>query len=434
VFGYQAATAPGVVTLAGTFLRGIADVTAIDPFTVSVKWKSINATADSPRDNLPVLPKHLLEQELQTKDPDAFGALAYWTTDYIGNGPFRLTRWIHDEQLEFAAFEDYFRGRPRVDRLVVRIIPDNNTQAANVFAGEVDVIFPIDVEQGLGARERWEGTANQVLVGSPGNVRNIFPQNRETSINPRILLDSRVRRALYRSVDRQAVSEATTRGLAPIADSVIPPFYDIYRDFEGTIPQYPYDLQQAQRELFDIGFSRGPDGVMRMPDGREFAFEITTLGPGRAEREQAAAVIGWKQLGMNVSQRIRPSIEAGNEELRSKIISMEVTGGSFEEFFDLRLSCNSIPGPSNSWRGRNSMGWCHPDTQRPLDRLQLTVPPAERTEIMRDFVRVTMTEMALMPLYWDVDAILVAAGVHGVSAPTTPGRYFTWNIAEWAKD
>jgi ABC-type transport system substrate-binding protein len=172
---------------------------------------------------------------------------------------------------------------------------------------------------------------------------------------------------------------------------------------------------------------------MRTPGGEEFRFEITTLSPGRSEREQAAATVGWKQMGIQMNYRIRPTIEAGNEELRSKILAMEVTGGNFDDFFNLRLSCNSIPSSSNSWRGRNSMGWCHPETQGLLDRLQLTIPQDERTQIMRSFVQIVMTDMAIMPLYWDVDAILVVAGVKGVLPPTTPSRLYTWNIRDWEK-
>jgi peptide/nickel transport system substrate-binding protein len=399
-----------------------------------VKWKTINANADKPRDDLPILPRHLLEQELQTRGGDAFNALPYWTTEYVGTGPFRLVSWRHDDQIEFAAFDQYFRGRPKVDRIVVRIIPDGNTQIANVLSGEIDVIFPIDAEAAIGLQEQWQGTNNQVLVGSPGQLRNVFPQNRETSISTPVLLDPRVRRALYRSLDRAAVSEAISRGAAPVADSLIPPFYDMRKDFESVIPQYPYDLAQAQRELADLGFTRGEDRIMRVPGGQEFRFEITTLSPGRSEREQAAATLGWKQMGIQMGYRIRPTIEAGDEELRSKIAAMEVTGGSFEDFFDLRLNCTSIPGPTNNWRGRNSMGWCHPETQGLLERLQVTIPVTERTEIMRSFVRIVMTEMAIMPLYWDIDAIPVLAGVKGVLPPTTPARLYTWNVHEWEKE
>src|SRR5439155_21458133 len=174
--------------------------------------------------------------------------------------------------------------------------------------------------------------------------------------------------------------------------------------------------------------------IMRMPDGQACRFEITTLSPGRSEREQAAATIGWKQMGIQMNYRIRATIEAGDEELRSKISAMEVTGGSFDDFFDLRLSCNSIPGPSNNWRGRNSMGWCHPETQALLDRLQLTIPEADRTQIMRSLVHSIMTEMAIMPLYWDIDAIPVLAGVKGVLPPTTPARLYTWNVHQWEKE
>src|SRR5204863_269154 len=152
--------------------------------------------------------------------------------------------------------------------------------------------------------DRWEGTSNQVLLASPGQVRTLLPNSNPEYQNPKELLDPRLRQALYRAVDRQAVSDAVTRGFAPVADSFIAPFYEIRRDVEPAIPQYPYDLAAAERGLRDL---------------------------------------------------------------------------------------------------------------------------------TRNLVRTVMTELPIMPIYWDLDPILVASGVSGVPQPSAPTRISTFNIAAWEK-
>jgi len=436
VFGYQAVTSPGVVSLGGAYLRDIREVLATESYTVSVKWSRINVNAATPRDNLPVLPRHILEKELASRSPEAFMNLPYWTTDYVGTGPFKLERWAQGDRLEFAAFDDYFRGRPKLDRLVVRIIPDPNTTIAKVLAGEVDVTLPVqlDVEVALTMKERWEGTRNQVLLGSPGQGRFMYPQSRDESVRPRELLDPRVRRALYQAVDRQSISEAVTRGTAPIADSWVPPSYEIRRDVESAIPQYPFDLSSAQRAFQELGWTRGTDGVLRNSSGQELRLEARSVASARTERESNTAVSGWKQLGIQVDQFVRPAAAVADEEERSKYPGVELAGGSYDELFDLRLSCKNIPSASNGWRGRNSAAWCNQEADTYIDRLQITIPQSERIQLMRGLVSVAMTEIALMPMYWDLDPILAVAGVRGLPQPTAPGRVHTFNVWEWDRE
>src|SRR5439155_11457060 len=64
VFGFHAATAPGVPSLGAAYLKNISDVVVLDPLTAVVRWSIPNPQADAPGDNLPLLPKHLLEAEL----------------------------------------------------------------------------------------------------------------------------------------------------------------------------------------------------------------------------------------------------------------------------------------------------------------------------------------------------------------------------------
>ncbi|MBM2811385.1 MAG: hypothetical protein HW416_2144 [Chloroflexi bacterium] len=98
----------------------IDSVTADDPQTLSVTWKTTYyAAADFSERVLWPLPRHLLGETLR-RDPEAFRNSPYWTTDYVHLGPFRLSHFGIDS-LTFDRFDDYFLGRPKVDRIAVRV-------------------------------------------------------------------------------------------------------------------------------------------------------------------------------------------------------------------------------------------------------------------------------------------------------------------------
>jgi len=435
VFGYQAATTPGVTSLGASYLRNISEVVAVDPLTAIVRWSRPNPAADAPGDNLPVLPRHLLEDKL-ARGGEGFQQLPYWTSEFVGNGPFKLDRWMPGDQLLFSAFDDYYRGRPRVDRVIIRVIPDSNTQVANVLAGEIDVTLPsgIDADTGLAVQERWAGTANQVLLASPGQVRSLLPNSNAEHQNPKELLDPRFRQALYRAVDRQSVSEAVTRGFAPVADSFIAPFYSIRKDVESSIPQYPYDLAAAERALQELGWTKAPDGVLRNQQAQEFRFTVHANAQGRAEREINTAVAGWKTLGIQVDQQLdQVSITISDEE-RVKRAGFSLIGGDSQEYFGDRISCETMPTPANQYRGRNSGSWCNQEAQSFIDSLRVTIPQDQRTQLTQGLIGVVMTQLPMMPLYWDLDPILVAAGVKNVPPPSAPTRVSTFNIWAWEKE
>jgi peptide/nickel transport system substrate-binding protein len=435
VFGFQAATSPGVPSLGASYLRNIKDVVALDALTAVVSWSLPSPLADTPGDNLPILPKHVLASEL-AKGAEPFMQSPYWTQHFMGNGPFKLDSWSPGDQLQFSAFDQYYRGRPKLDRVIIRIIPDSNTQVANLLAGEIDMTLPvsIDTETALMIKERWAGTNNQVLLASPGNLRSILPNSHPEFQRTQELLDPRYRQALYRAVDRESVSEAVTRGNAPIADSFITPNNPLRRELESSIVQYSYDLTAAARAFQELGWSRGSDGVMRNTQGQAFGLRVTATAVQRAEREVNSAVAGWKELGVQVEQVFDPPSIVISDEERVRRPGVGMIGGMADEFLGDRLSCETMPTPANSYRGRNSGSWCNREAQVLIDALRVTIPRGERIQHMRGLLSVASTALPVMPIYWDVDPILVLAGIKNVPPPSAPSRVSTFNIWEWDRD
>jgi ABC-type transport system substrate-binding protein len=142
--------------------------TAPDAETFIIHWSGTYVDADQGNISI-VRPKHILE-DLYLQDKDAFTNSPWFTTEFVGLGPYRLVRWELGSYLELSRFDAYYQGRPPFDRIVVRFIGDPNALVANIVAGDVDVVLPVtvDLETALDLRRRWEGTGNQVRVDLTG--------------------------------------------------------------------------------------------------------------------------------------------------------------------------------------------------------------------------------------------------------------------------
>lgn len=434
VFGWEVFSDGNLPLRLDAALQSIDTVTAVDQHTVLVRWKRPYPGADGlVRGTLEPLPRWILEDALRRGDADAFLNHPYLTTEWVGLGPFKLVSWSQGSHIEFARFDAYFRGPPKLDGLILRFISDPNTMIANILSEEVDVVLPlgVGVEGAKTVEERWVGTKNQVLVAQNGRVRFGSVQFRLDSQQQPALFDPSVRRAMYQAIDRQALVDAVILGYGATADSFIPPDEPMRKDVEPAIPQYRYDLPAAARALADLGWTKGSDGVLRSREGRPFEFVMQQTASGRSEVEQNVAVDGWKQLGMRIEQRILATSLQADEETRARFPGVEISAVPYTSFLEGRIHSKFSPTPQTRWRGSNRGSYSNAKIDEVLDRLLVTIPRAERLQLVRDLLRESMTDLALFPLYWDPDPILALARVKNIPMPTARTQVHTWNVWAW---
>lgn len=230
-------------------------------FTVRLKSPFIQADAlFSPgrKRTLP-LPKHLLDS-VYAADPASFMAAPYWTDGFVGTGPYKLREWVKGSNLVLEAHDHYALGRPRIDTIEVRIIPDVNTLISSVLARAVDVTIgrAVPFEQALPLRDQW--SEGRVDLGFTGWIA-VYPQF--INPNPPVLADVRLRRALLHAIDRQQMVDELAGGRSTIAHALISPGQAEYGDVESAAVRYEYDQRKAAQLIEEIGHARGSDGVFR---------------------------------------------------------------------------------------------------------------------------------------------------------------------------
>ncbi len=232
------------------------------------------------------LPAHLLP----TDSGSALRTSTYARAP-VGSGPYRFVSWEPLSRIELAAVEDHYRGRARLDRVVVSISPEPATGLAKIWAEEADVweIVPAgDIAEAVRHPHVRLVSSTAFDYGFAAfNFRD--PRNRERP-HP-FFTDRGLRRAIAMAVDRPAIVRAIFDTLAM---PLYGPFVRLQHTADTTIRQIPFDRAAAATILDSLGWRVDPrDGIRRRGTQR---LRFTTLVPGSSRNRERAAVLMQEQL------------------------------------------------------------------------------------------------------------------------------------------
>lgn len=209
-----------------------------------------------------IMPEHLLGEV----PPEQLESHPFGTVSPVGNGPFRFVERIPGDRWVFEAnpnFPEDLGGRPYVDRLVYRQIPDEFALAAALQTGEVDVVIdasPSMLEQ--------VGDDPQVIISSyPAPEYAFIAWN---SKRPEFS-DPLVRRALTMAIDRETLVQAVLGGNGTVAPGPVGPWHWAY---DSSWAPLPYSPEDASSLLDEAGWSDSDGDGTRDRDGEPFRFEL----------------------------------------------------------------------------------------------------------------------------------------------------------------
>jgi peptide/nickel transport system substrate-binding protein len=409
----------------------IEGIDATDARTITVRWNQPYIAADTMFTYGTALPwpRHLLEKAYVDDKANLLG-IPYWTDEYAGAGPYRIREWARDSHAVLRANEDYVLGRPKIDEIEVKFIPDVITMAANVLADTIDLIpgRGLDYEQGLDLREQWKG--GTVLVRSHGWT----PLNAQfINTSPAVVADLRFRRALLQAIDRQQLVDTFMPG-SSIAHSYVSPESTEYREIEGSIVRYEHDPRAAVQAIQALGYTRGPDGFFLSSPNQKLTVSIYTTATDASQVRQTAAVAAfWEGIGVAVEQVPIPRQLTQDREYRAQFPAFELvgTGNGLLPREVRRFHSSSIPLPENGFRvaGNNSR-YNNADLDRLIDRYVTTVPLRERMQALAGIVQHQTDQLPNLGLFFNMTPTPVTHRMLNVT-PRSPGASAAWNAHEW---
>jgi peptide/nickel transport system substrate-binding protein len=406
--------------------NAIEQVEAVDDRTIQIHWKSTFIEADSMFTSgrgLP-MPRHLLEETYRADKSD-LPNLAYWNENFVGTGPFKLREFARGTHLILDANERYVLGRPKIDQIEVRFIPDPATIGANILAGGVDLTLGgrLSLEWAKQVRDQWNG--GKMTIEVPRTAVSAYPQFIDP--NPPVLLEAPFRRALLHAVDRQALVDTLLDGLAPVMHSIIPENHAEYADVQRSIVKYDYDPRRAAQLIDGLGYTKGPDGNYRDPAGRPLTLEVrTTANDDGQMKTMLTIAASWQQLGIPVEQVPVPPQRESDREYRATRPAFEVVrqpGGwkNLQRFYG-----PNTPLPQNDFTGVNRTRHRNPEFDALIDRFFSTVPHAERMNILNQVVSYMTTQVVILGMFYDPGPTLVSNRVGNMKNPGA-----VWDAYEW---
>ncbi len=357
-FTWQAVMNPSNNVIERRGYDQVSSVQTPDPYTVVFHLKQpfapfVDTVFGESDDAYRIIPKHLL-----ARYPD-INKVAYNQLP-IGTGPFKVTRWIHGQEIELSANPLYFRGKPRLSRIIVQIVPDQNTASAMIRSHGTDLI--IDVSAANYRDLRRNSAVRVLLVKAPSYTSLML------NLSHPPLDDVRVRRALWYAIDQHRMVNNLLFGTAVPATSDLSDFYWAY---DPNVMRYPYEPGKASQLLDQAGWRRASNGV-RIKNGRTLSLQLV-YGQGSETARQIAvqAQADLAAVGVDAPIKTYPySLLYATKEWAEFSTAANTTWPNF------RGSRERIPMIHRS----GCATWCRPPatTHRTIATLESTLPRAPR--------------------------------------------------------
>ncbi|TJY44163.1 hypothetical protein E5161_01855 [Cohnella pontilimi] len=288
-FSFDMYTHPKTLNTYKADFTDIQSVTVVNDLTVKFTLKKKNVFfLTNAANSGAILPKHLFPRGIDDYNADN----SYFSRHPVGTGPFKFKEWRTDERVVVSAFNDYWNGRPYLDEVITRILPDNNVESINLIKGDVDFVQVIsprtvaDVEKSSNLK---------TVVYDRGRFDYIGWNND----NP-LFQDKKVRQAMNYAMDRQAVVSKIMLGRGYLGTG---PFHPKLPQENKNVKPYPLDLNKAAQLLAEAGWKKGSDGILEK-DGKKFEIEIA-YNNGNVTRPKVAQILAQnlKKLGIKASVR-----------------------------------------------------------------------------------------------------------------------------------
>jgi peptide/nickel transport system substrate-binding protein len=389
--------------LASGFARYAPGVEVVDPHTVRVRLRPHADFLDGWA-QLPILPAHLLGDV----PPAELRQHPFGTVQPVGNGPFRFVRRVPNQEWVFEANPEFpagLGGRPYLDRLVYRVVPDQTTLLTELLTGGVDVYLALNPAQVAQVR----GSPRVDLVSGPSNVWTFIAWN---SALP-LFESPRVRRALTLALDRQQMVDVLLDRHGEVGRSVVSPGH---WSFDAGDPELApaFDREEARRLLAEAGWlDRDGDGVLEDPAGRPFRFRLAAPQGNQARTDLATiAQAQLRELGIDA----QPVVLEGGTLIRQLEGRPGDRGRRVREYEAVVMGLVDSPrkDDSNLFHSRNLdgpfqiAGFSHPRVDALLDTLGLIVDREQARPLWREYQRLMAEESPFTVVYYP-------HGVHGVS-------------------
>ncbi len=402
VFTYKTLISPQVVSPYSSDFRFVKSVEMVDEFTVKVLYhesyfKALEVWM------MGILPEHILRDEKNLMN-------SKFNTSPVGTGAYKLHQLEHSKNIILVAFDEYFEGRAKIDKISFSIIADPMTRFLMLKSLALDVgsIEPMEFERQL----------NPEFFEKFNIYENISRSYTYLGFNLRVekFQDKRVREALSLAIDRQEIVDILFFSHAKVCTG---PFLPKTKAFNPDVKAPKQDIEKAKKLLKEAGYD----------ENNPFTFEIATSNAS-AIRPYAAQIIQHqlKKVGVVVKLRVMEW---------QAFLNMVVFPNKFDSVL-LGWGLSPTPDPYVFWHsdndrksGFNLTGYKNERLDKMIETSQSMVDRDELAKLWQEMFAMIVKDNPYLFLYIPNSITAVNKNIKNI-VPSPSGIWH--NYIEWEKD
>ena len=364
-----------------------------------------------------LLPMHILQGKTGLeKDP-------FIHQPTVFSGPFMIKEWVAGDHMSLVPNPNYWQGKPKLDQLNIKFVPDSNTALNALKNGDVDLV-PDFAESDIPTVSALEPNQHLRIDTSPYFEHLLFNMSinnsKITDASGKVIgnsdlngfcpfQDVNVRKAFMLAIDRDTIVKTLLFGKTFAPTSLWPNS----SWYNTNLAPYPYDLTQAGQLLDAAGYKVGSDGIRAGTcNGKpvKFSVELETTVKALRQDEQAAIQANLKQIGVDVKTVAIPSgtffgsYTDGANMATGKFDMAIFTTGFFPDPYTDSFLCTAIPNKDNPG-GDNYYHYCDQSgqTETMFKQLATTTDPAARKTVVDAIQKYQYDNVLFIPLYARAD-------------------------------
>jgi peptide/nickel transport system substrate-binding protein len=374
-----------------------------------------------------VIPKHIVEPQFTAAG--TLDTIEWNKAPTVGCGPFVFQEWESGSFARFVANDNYWLGRPKLDEIFVRFVPDDASQIAALSAGDGDLgtFFAYSDVPDL------EAAGIKVINSFSGYQEGIYFNMHPEKGHPG-LKDANVRKAIGLAFNREKLVQDLLLGKTGVAASI----YDNSPWIDPSIKALPFDPEQAKALLDEAGWVDSNGDGTRDKDGVELVLKHGTTN--REVRQDTQAVMQQDLAAVGITLDLQSydsdiffaTYQEGGPSANFSLDLIEYSdSANFPDPDDLAWLCREIPSDENP-AGVNPTGLCDEELDALFQQQAKQVDTNERLATVQQISKHIFDNMYWLGIWQDPDLFGISSRLQNVkiSGGTPFFNVFEWDIAQ----
>jgi peptide/nickel transport system substrate-binding protein len=308
----------------------------------------------------------------------------------VGGGPFVLERFEKGQFARFRANPHYWRGRPAVDKVVLRKFNNPDAMVATLRTGDLDAAFDVSStafnqlkqDENIAAIEGYNGSMDEIAINGGDGLKKPHPA----------LLDPEVREAIGHAIDRDTLVRRVLEGYGRPQETLSVSPHPKWTPEVPSEQAFDFDLDRARQILDDAGYrDTDGDGVREMPGrGRPLNFRYMVRSDSVDAQPIAEFFTGWlEDIGIATTRRV-----ASDSELTTIVGKgdYDIMAWGWTPFVDpdtmlSYFTCDQVASdPDNPTDYYNDANYCDPGYDRLYEQQKVELDDQRRVEIVHEML------------------------------------------------